>query len=58
MNRAYERLFELRPQLNKFIWGQLLTGPDILRDDNHPNYEISAVLWIDMILYYLQRLSA
>jgi len=49
----------MRPQLHKFSWGELLTGERhiVLRDDRHPNEEVSAVLWADMILYYLSRLE-
>ena|SRR5271163_3558093 len=60
LNNAYEVLLQMRPQLRKFSWGELLTGErhTVLRDDRHPNEEVSAVLWADMILYYLNRLES
>jgi hypothetical protein len=57
MNQAYERLLDYKPQLRKFSWGQLLTGhlEYGMADNLHPN-NFGAILWSDMVFYYLSTL--
>jgi hypothetical protein len=58
LNQAYDRLLERKPHLYKFSFGKLLTGHlgDAMKDDIHINKNVGAVLWADMMLYYVSRL--
>lgn len=59
LNNAYTRLLQKRPQVYKFSWGELLIGhlDDAMYDSTHPNKKFGAVLWVDMMLYYLKQIN-
>jgi len=57
MNNAYTQLINRKPRLNRFTWGELITGHvDEFQDSLHPGKEVGGVLFADMILYYMSRL--
>jgi len=57
MNNAYKQLLIRRPQLYQLSWGELLTGhKESYLDSIHP-WKDAAVLWGDMMLYYISRLK-
>ena len=57
MNKAYNTLIEERHFLNRFSWGELLTGHTETFDDPiYPNRDVGGVLWADRMLYYMSLL--
>ena len=58
MKNANKQLLMRKPHLYEFIWGELLTGhTDSYVDSIHPAKDDAGVLWVDMILYYMNRLK-
>jgi hypothetical protein len=57
MNNAYNTVVEDRPFLNRFSWGELLTGHSYTFDDPiYPSRDVGGVLFADMMLYYMSQL--
>jgi len=57
LNQLYKQLMKERPEIYPFTWGELLSGNmEGLLDHIHPGLGF-AVLYSDMLLYYLSRLK-